>query len=240
MTAPGPVLALIPARGGSKSIPRKNLQLLAGRPLIAHSIAQALASTEVTRVIVSTDDEEIAGVARQCGAEVPFMRPAAISGDTATDLEAFRHALEWLRDHERYEPAICVHLRPTYPLRAIADIDRVVTMLIETPGADSVRSIAPAAETPFKMWFHRPDGLLSPVIPETIPEAYNLPRQQLPQVYVQNAAVDAVWSRVILTQGSMTGRAIYGYVMEGNFDIDSYEDFTRAASRLAPQGRTRT
>src|SRR4249919_39335 len=111
------ILALIPARGGSKSIPRKNLLPIAGKPLIAYSIEHALMSQHVTRTVVSTDDPEIASVARACGAEVPFMRPAEFAQDLSTDLEVFRHALTWLREHERYECGLVVHLRPTGPVR---------------------------------------------------------------------------------------------------------------------------
>jgi N-acylneuraminate cytidylyltransferase len=113
------VLALIPARGGSKSIPRKNLLPLGGRPLIAYSIEQALTSTRVTRCVVSTDDDEIAAVSRACGADVPFQRPLAYATDRATDLDVFRHALVWLDEKEDYRPELVVHLRPTGPLREV-------------------------------------------------------------------------------------------------------------------------
>ena len=111
------VLALIPARGGSKAVPRKNLQVLFGKPLIAHSIAHAQRAGRVTRVIVSTDDEEIAATARTYGAEVPFMRPPELAEDATPDLPVFQHALEWLRQTEGFSPCAVVHLRPTYPIR---------------------------------------------------------------------------------------------------------------------------
>jgi len=102
------VLAIVPARGGSKSIPRKNIRFFAGHPLIAYSIAAGLAAETVTRVIVSTDDEEIAAVARQYGAEVPFLRPAELSWDDTPDLPVFQHALTWLAEHDSYRPEIVV------------------------------------------------------------------------------------------------------------------------------------
>ncbi len=111
------VLALIPARGGSKSIPRKNILPFAGFPLIAFSIAAGLASETVNRVIVSTDDEEIAGFSRRYGAETPFIRPAHLAEDSTPDLPVFQHALEWLQENEAYQPDIVVQLRPTSPLR---------------------------------------------------------------------------------------------------------------------------
>ncbi len=111
------ILALIPARGGSKGIPRKNIRSFAGYPLIAWSIAAAKQSELVTRVIVSTDDEEIAAVARECGAETPFLRPAEFAQDNTTDLPVFEHALQWLEENEGYQPEIVVQLRPTSPIR---------------------------------------------------------------------------------------------------------------------------
>lgn len=227
------VVAVIPARGGSKRVPRKNLRIVAGKPLIAWTIEQALAATSVQRTIVTTDDEEIAAFARACGAEVPFLRPAEISGDAATDLEAFTHLLEWLRANEGTVPDVCVHLRPTYPLRRVHDIDAMVRLLESTPGLDAVRSVALSDETPFKMWFRGHDGQLSPVVASSVRDAWNMPRQQLPVTYIQNAAIDVVWSRVILDQQSMTGTAIHGYVMDANFDIDTEADLQRVAARLS-------
>src|SRR4029079_13968109 len=111
------ILALIPARGGSKGIPRKNIRTFAGYPLIAWSIAAAKQASCVTRIIVSTDDEEISSVARQFGAETPFLRPSELAQDQTTDLPVFEQALDWLRDNESYKPDITVQLRPTSPIR---------------------------------------------------------------------------------------------------------------------------
>jgi CMP-N,N'-diacetyllegionaminic acid synthase len=199
---------------------------------VAHAVEQSRASQSISRTIVSTDDQEIAAVARQYGAEVPFLRPSAISGDLATDLELFTHLLGWLRDHEGTLPDICVHLRPTYPVRHVADIDHMVAVLASRPELDSVRSVVLSEETPFKMWFRGNEGLLTPVVTSDIADAWNLPRQQLPRTYIQNAAIDVVWSRVILEQRSMTGTAIHGYVMNENLDIDTEADLARAADRL--------
>lgn len=231
------ILALIPARSGSKSVPHKNIRPFAGKPLLAWSIEQAGAARLVGRTMVSTDSPDYAEIARVHGAEVPFLRPAAISGDLATDLEVFQHALRWLAEHEGYRPEICLHLRPTSPIRDPGDIDRALEMLVADPTLDSVRSVSPAPVTPFKMWLVRPDGLLAPVANAGVPEAYNLPRQQLPPVFVQNACIDAVRSRVILEDGSMTGGRIAGFVMPEFDDIDTEEDFERAAARqLAATG----
>src|SRR5512134_3581554 len=125
------ILALIPARGGSKGIPRKNIRNFAGSPLIAWSIAAGLQANSVSRVIVSTDDEEIASVAREYGAEAPFMRPSDLAQDRTTDLPVFEHALKWLEDIEGYKPDIVIQLRPTSPLRPKDCVDSAVRTLIE-------------------------------------------------------------------------------------------------------------
>jgi len=227
------VLAIIPARAGSKTIRHKNIQLVGGKPLIVHSIEHGLKSGLIDRVIVSTDSEEYAELARAAGAEVPFMRPEELAGDLSTDLETFKHALEWLKEHEDYHPEICVNLRPTFPLRNIEDIDAVVQTLRDREEIDSVRSVVPALHTPYKMWFTDEDGTLRPIIEHDIDDAHNLPRQALPKTYLQNACIDAVRSSVILEKDSMSGDTIYGYHMEDFFDIDTPEDLKRADEALS-------
>ena len=138
-----------------------------------------------------------AGIAREFGAEAPFLRPAGIAGDLSSDLEVFQHVLDWLQREEDYQPDICVHLRPTYPVRRVSDIDAIVQILLDHPELDAVRSVAPAPCTPFKMWFRADSGLLTPVVATATRGAHSLPRQQLPTVYLQNACIDAVRSRVI-------------------------------------------
>jgi len=231
---PTEVLVLIPARGGSKSIPRKNIRLFAGYPLIAYSIAAGRTAETVTRVIVSTDDEEIATLARQYGAEVPFLRPAAFSQDETPDLPVFRHALEWLAEQEGYRPEIVVQLRPTSPLRRVWHIDQAVLRLIEQPGADAVRTVCVPFQNPFKMWRIGPDGLMQPLIQTEYREPYNMPRQALPEVYWQTGYVDAAWTDTILAKESMTGERILPLVIDPGewIDIDSPDDWLHAESLL--------
>src|SRR5687768_7038153 len=135
------VLAIIPARGGSKSIPGKNIKPLAGYPLIAYSITAGLQAKTVTRVIVSTDDEEIAAIARYWGAEVPFLRPAALAQDDTPDLPVFQHALRILEKEEGYKPGIIVQLRPTSPFRKLSHIEDAVQLLAQRVDADAVRTV---------------------------------------------------------------------------------------------------
>lgn len=233
------VLALIPARGGSKSIPRKNIRLLAGHPLIAYSIAAGLAAETVTRVIVSTDDEEIAAVARRYGAETPFLRPPEASQDATPDLPVFQHALRWLAEREDYHPEIVVQLRPTSPFRRVAHIDGAVQRLIARPEADSVRAVCVPFQNPFKMWRIGAEGFMQPLGVELgVPgEPYNLPRQSLPDIYWQTGYVDAAWADTILSKNSMTGDHILPLIIDPSewVDIDSPDDWRRA-ERLLESG----
>lgn len=235
MTQPE-VLAIVPARGGSKGIPRKNIRPFAGYPLVAYSIAAGLQAQAVTRVIVSTDDEEIAATGRQYGAEIPFMRPAELAGDRSLDLPAFQHALKWLADHEGYRPQVVVHLRPTTPLRPPDLVDRAVKVLLEHPEADSVRGLTHAHQNPFKMWLMEDEELpIRPLIdlPE-VPEAYNAPRQSLPQAYFHNGLIDIVRAATLLEQNSMSGRTILPVFFDPAYDIDldTPDDWRRAEERL--------
>jgi N-acylneuraminate cytidylyltransferase len=231
------ILAIIPARGGSKGVPRKNIKLLAGEPLIAHTIREARNSGYITRIVVSTDDEEIAQIARDLGAEVPFMRPQELALDHVTDLPVFEHCLRWLAEHQAYSPDIVVHLRPTAPLRTASHIDRAIELFLASPGTDCVRSVSPANEQPLKMWGIE-EGYLTPYIPADvygIKEPYNMPRQKLPPAYIQNGAVDVIKPEVILNKNSMTGDVIKALVMdsEESVSIDSILDWELAEILLA-------
>ena len=245
------ILALIPARSGSKSVPDKNIRIVAGKPMLAWSIGHALGAGSITRVIVSTDSQEYAKIAREYGAEVPFIRPAEFATDTALDIDVFRHALMWLDENEGYRPDIIVQLRPTYPKRRVDDIEAMIQMLIDHPEADSVRSVAPATEIPYKMWVcaqssgsagaHEVtsglagpagsivDGNMGQIVPvvKDIPECYNMPRQELPTAYYQNACIDIMRYETIMKKNSMTGDVILGYLMDENYDIDTEDELEK-------------
>ncbi len=225
------VLALIPARGGSKSIPRKNIKPFAGHPLLAYSVAAGLQAETVTRVIVSTDDPEIAEVARAYGAEVPFLRPDYLALDTTPDLPVFLHALRWLAEHEGYRPDVVVQLRPTSPIRPRDLVDRAVRLLLAHPEADSVRGVVPAGQNPHKMWRITDDGRLQPLLQVPgIPEPYNAPRQQLPPIFWQTGHIDVIWPRTMLEKGSMTGEVILPVLIDPRYtvDLDTPLDWMRA------------
>lgn len=225
------VLAIIPARSGSKSVKDKNIRLIDGKPMLAYSIEHALEAECIDRVIVSTDSEEYAEIARKYGAETPFLRPAEFAADTSLDYDVFLHALNFLKENEGYEPDIVVQLRPTYPIRKIQDIENMVAYLEEHPEVDSMRCIAPAKEIAYKMWHKDEKGLLSPIMKD-IPECYNMPRQQLPKVYYQNACIDVLRTEVVTKMHSMSGNTIAGYEMSDNFDIDTEEEFLKAEEYL--------
>ena len=225
------ILAIIPARGGSKGIPRKNIRSFAGYPLIAWSIAAAKQSGLVTRIIVSTDDEEIAAVAREWGAETPFLRPAEFSQDKTTDLPVFEHALKWLEDVEGYRPDVVIQLRPTSPIRPRTMVDDAINVLLGHADADCVRGVVPAAQNPFKMWRFNGEGKpMNPLLHvEGIPEPYNAPRQILPPAYWQTGHIDAIRISTILHKNSLTGDVIYPLVIDPKYtvDIDTLPDWAK-------------
>jgi len=225
------VLAIIPARGGSKSIPRKNILDFAGHPLVAYSIAAGLQAESVTRTIVSTDDEEIAAVARKYGAEVPFTRPAEYAQDESLDLAVFQHALGWLAEHEDYHPDVVVQLRPTSPVRSPDLVDKAVKLLLDNPEADSVRGVVPSKQNPYKMWRIGADGRMKPLLSvEGLAEPYNAPRQELPQTYWQTGHIDAIRPDTILEKGVMSGDVILPLVIDVRYtvDIDNPRDWEQA------------
>ncbi|UYN88706.1 MAG: acylneuraminate cytidylyltransferase [Anaerolineales bacterium] len=224
------VLAIIPARGGSKSIPRKNVRLFAGHPLLAFSIAAALQAETVTRTIISTDDEDMARIARELGAEAPFIRPAEFAQDNTLDLPVFEHALTWLAKNEGYKPQIVVQLRPTSPLRPRGLVDEAVQLLLKNPKADSARGVVPSGQNPHKMWRVDANGQMQPLLKvKGIGEPYNAPRQNLPATYWQTGHVDAIRSSVILNKHSMSGEMILPVLVDPRYsvDIDTMNDWQR-------------
>ncbi len=232
------ILALIPARGGSKGIPGKNLIPIAGLPLIAHTIAQGQQSRLITRVIVSTDDDDIATTAREYGADAPFMRPSEFAQDLSPDVEAFDHALRWLAEHEGYQPDLVVHLRATGPVRRIALIDEAIQLLLDHPEADCVRSVSAPEQTPYKMW-RMENGCLQPIA--TVPgvkEPWSQPRQTLPPVFWQNGYVDVMRPETILEMGMMCGGTILPFIVdEPKLELDYPEDIPAIEEALAKMAR---
>jgi CMP-N-acetylneuraminic acid synthetase len=221
------VLAVIPARGGSKGIPRKNLISFDGVPLIASSIRHGLESEFINRVLVSTDDLEIQRVAIGFGAEAPFLRPAELSEDHVLDLPVFIHALNFLAETEDYVPDYVVHLRPTAPYREKGWIDDALKLLIENPLAESVRSVSEPDKHPYRMFSIDESGYLDPIMKHLHPAPFLLRRQELPLIYYYNCVIDVTKPETIYSKESMTGDRILPFIMDPNkvIDIDTPRDF---------------
>ena len=219
-------LAIIPARGGSKGLPGKNILPLQGKPLIAHTIEGARAAHCIHRVVVSTESTEIAQIARQYGAEVPFLRPAELARDETPTLPVLQHVLRELAASEGREPDIVVILQPTSPLRRSEDIDRAVNMLEET-GADSVVSLCVAEHHP--AWMRRIES--GRVLPFLENAREYTRRQDLPPVYRFNGAIYVSRTRVLLQENVILGRDTRALVMdaESSVDIDTPLDLKIAA-----------
>ena len=217
-------LAVIPARGGSKAIPLKNIKPLNGKPLIEYTIEEALKSKTLEKIIVSTDHPEIAKIALNCGAEVPFVRPADISEDVPTEL-VLQHAVKYLEEHESYYPEIIVTLQPTSPLRKSIDIDKSVNTLIEK-NADSVVTICEIDERPEWMFRFENDEV-KPFIGN---EISLVARQELTRLYRLNGAVFASTHQLLMEHGKIVGGKIQAVVMDRDHsvDIDTHLDFALA------------
>lgn len=229
------VLALIPARAGSKSVPNKNIRSVGGKPLLAYSIKHGLSAKRIDRVIVSTDSEEIAAVARAHGAEVPFIRPVELAQDYSLDIDFYLHALKWLRENEGYVPDAVINLRPTTPVRDPEVIDQAIEQFGQHPEIDSMRAVRPADKTPYKMWRLADNGLMEPLFRSfgESCEPYNMPRQLLPEVVVQDGYFDITWTSVVAGRGSVTGDVVMPFFVPGEaIDIDYEADLQKAAALL--------
>ena len=219
------IYSIIPARSGSKGIPQKNIRPLKGIPLIAYSIKASLRSTLIQRTIVSTDSEDIASIAREYGAEVPFLRPAAISGDGSTDFEFVTHALDWFKEKERRVPAYIVHLRPTTPLRDIALVDSGIEKMTTDEKATALRSVHEMTESAYKC-FEMDDGFLKSIGTGSFQlDPANVSRQQFPKTYRANGYVDVLRTSFVLERGKLHGDRVVGYVTPFVVDVDSLDDF---------------
>lgn len=231
------ILGVITARGGSKSIPRKNIKELCGQPLISYTIAAAEESGVFDRIILSTDDEEIAEVARRFGCEVPFMRPAELAQDTTPHLPVMQHAIRWLKDHESYEPDFVAILQPTAPLRQAFHIREAVELL-KRANADSVVSMAeiPGDMSPY--WAVKVDEQgLGTLLLSGEPIKRRIPRRQsLPPAYTHTGAIYLFRTELLFdpAEPNFYGDRVAAYIMEDtyNVNIDSSEDWTLAEAAI--------
>jgi CMP-N,N'-diacetyllegionaminic acid synthase len=232
-------VAFIPARVGSKRVPGKNVRPLGGHPMIAYTIGPALESKVFDTVIVSTDSEEIAAIARHYGAEVPFLRPAALASDTSPDIEWLEHTLDALSARGRDWDCFSL-LRPTSPFRTPATIRRAWETFIAQEGVDSLRAVELCAQHPGKMWIVRGQRMF-PLLPfgsEGGQPWHSTPYQALPKVYVQNASLEIAWTRVVRERRTIAGDVLVPFLTEGyeGFDINDAVDWM-VAERLIAEGK---
>ena len=227
------ILCIIPARCGSKGIKHKNIKLFRDKPLLSWSIEQAKQCDYKMRIIVSTDSSEYKKIALKHGAEVPFLRPSAISQDKSTDIEFIKHAINFFQENENYNPDLILQLRPTQPLRKVDDINKCLKIFIENfQKYDSLRSVVEFEKSPFKMYtINENQTNLLPLFDKVgdIDEPFNQCRQFLPKTYLHNGYIDIIKTS-ILKDNTISGKNIYPYIMDKNdtIDIDNLNDWKKA------------
>ena len=221
------VVAVIQARGGSKGVPRKNIRKLGGFPLIAYSVVACKLAKSIERTIVSTDDAEIAAIAKSFGADVPFIRPAEYARDDSTDKQVFDHALGWFEKNEGYIPEYFVQIRPTTPLRESSLLDQSIAAIKAKPEATSLVSVHEIEESPGKM-FGMLDAYLHGLCPmDPRPEYFALPRQAFPPVYFGNGYVDIIKSNTLKQYKSCYGPRMLAFLAPNTGEVDAEDDFKK-------------
>lgn len=216
------VIAIIPARSGSKTIIDKNIQLLSKHPLIAYSIAVAKLSKRIDRVIVSTNSNKYADIAMMYGAEVPFLRPESFSTDSSSDKDFLIHAMHWLYENEGHIPEYWVHLRPTTPLREVEILDEAIDAIQSDKNSTSLRSGHLASESPLK-WFTKEGPYFKGLIAD---EEYNLPKENFKKVYVPDGYVDILKSSFMTNNEEIHGDRMIGFQSPVCTEVDSPEEFS--------------
>jgi CMP-N,N'-diacetyllegionaminic acid synthase len=228
------VIALVPARSGSERVPKKNIRELAGHPLLAYAIAIAREAGVFDRIVVSTESEETAEIARRYGADVPFLRPPEYATATSPDIEWIRHTLESLP--ESYD--LFAIVRATNPFRGPDTIRRGLEQLLATPEADSIRAVELVKQHPGKMWLLDEEGrTMRPLLEQSqLDVAWHAGQYQaLPRIYVQNSALEIAWTRVVSKTGTREGRVVAPFLTEEleGFNIDDLGDWERAEALVA-------
>lgn len=229
------ILGIIPARSGSKGVPKKNIRLLSGYPLIAYSIVAAKLSKQIDRIIVSTDSEEIAKISRFYGADVPFLRPPEYAQDNSPDKDLVIHAINWFEINERKIPQFIVHLRPTTPLRNPAIINKAIKEIIGRPDASCLRSAHISPESPFKWFLIKENGYFTGLQTDDM-DALNQPRQMFPTVYVPNGYIDVLRTDFIKQSNNIHGNRMLGFVSPFCHEIDTVEDLKMIEYQLKTEG----
>jgi N-acylneuraminate cytidylyltransferase len=229
------IVGLIPARAGSKRVPNKNIRLLAGHPLMAYTIAAALESKVFADVIVSTDSEQYAEIARYYGAEIPFLRPPELADDVSPDIEWLEYTLKRLQEADREYDCFSI-LRPTNPFRLPDTVRRAWKAFLAEAGVDSLRAVERCQQHPGKMWVVRGNRMmpLLPLSPAAQPW-HSSQYQALPKVYVQNASLEIAWTRVVFEQRTISGTVLMPFLTEGyeGFDLNNPYDWKLAEHLVA-------
>lgn len=230
------IIALIPARGGSKGIPNKNITNINGKPLIYWTINIALSCKYFDKVVVTTDSERIRDVALSCGADVPFLRPSNISQDNSTDLEFLKHYVNWAENKEDYDADLIVQLRPTIPFRNVDDLNKSIELFLKNyENYDSLRSVFEINDKhPIKTYKIK-DNLLTPFVREIdgLKEPYNMGRQFIPKAYSHTGNIDIIKKTTILELNSVSGNRILPYIEKSKLvDIDTYDDLHKAFNKI--------
>ena len=226
------VMAIIPARSGSKGVSNKNIRLLGGHPLIAWSIKAAIKTISIDRVIVSTDSEEYAEIATHYGAEVPFFRPKNISSDSSTDFDFIEHALNWFAKHDQ-EPKYIAHIRPTTPFREPLLINEAVNLFINTPNITSLRSAHEMSESAYKAFEITNDGIFKRLgAIDTDLDVANNARQGFSSTYQANGYVDVLSSQFIRRHGIIHGDRVLPFLTPVVVEVDTEDDFSRLEYQL--------
>lgn len=218
-------IVLIPARSGSKGFKHKNIKILENFPLLAYSIAAAKMTKGIDRVIVTTDSEEYANISRKYGAETPFLRPKSISNDKSSDLEFFKHCIDWLYVNENYIPDNIIHLRPTTPIRDPEIISKAILFLNLNKKATSLRSGHKAPESPFKWFLKDENNFFKGLKDGLTPDMVNMPRQGFPDVFIPDGYVDIVKPTTIKETGTLHGNNMLVFESPRSYEIDEEEDF---------------
>ena len=232
------IVAVIPARSGSKRVPDKNIRLLAGHPLVAYTIAAALQSGLFDAVVVSTDSGRYADIARHYGAEVPFLRPTKFATDTSPDIEFAEYTLQLLKDQGRSYGCFSI-LRPTSPFRQAETIRRAWQEFLAEEGVDSLRAVEKCKQHPGKMWVVR-GKRMTPLLPLSPPEQpwHSSQYQSLPEVYAQNASLEIAWTRVVFEGRTIAGNVLMPFFTRGyeGFDVNQLIDW-QIAEELVRSGQ---
>lgn len=221
------IMALIPARAGSKRVKDKNIRVLGGIPLIGHKIKTALKSKYINKIVITTDSEEVRDIAQKFGIIVPFLRPSEISGDNSTEFEFHQHALKWLSENENYVPDLIVNLYPTSPFVSSKTIDTAIKKVLDNPDCDSLRSIAKCSEHPYKMWVEKDENHLEPFIKSEDDNTHTFSYHLLPRVYIQNACIYITKPKTIIKYKNTIGKRVLSFKMKEieSFDINTELDF---------------